>query len=85
MEVDLFTLEQVEQIVYFLRSLSDEHLLLEAAIAELEDFSNEHFPRKQPKSFRRALALLRHIESSQENSIDELSHTCDRIHDSLNR
>lgn len=82
-ELDLLVLKQVESALNFVESLSNEFLLLTAAIDELEDFYSDVCPEFLPLSVRRSLSILKHVASSQENSIEELSYLCDRIQTSL--
>lgn len=73
-EIPLSVLERLEELALHLESLSDDHLLLESVISDLEDLRNEHHPSKCPKSLRRALALLKVLESGRENDIEHLTY-----------
>lgn len=82
-ELDPRVIDWVDEIALHVEFLSNDVLLLELALTELQDFYQETYRGNAPKSLRRSLALVKHLAGSFENSSDELNHLIKRSQNSL--
>lgn len=85
-ELDSLTLEWGENAMRYIQDLSDDFLLLQTVLEDLEKFCEETYSSdapKAPKTLRRSIALLKRLSVSQEFSVDELRCLCCQLQRTL--